>query len=144
MNFDFKNGFKNEFKDYNEKSCSWSIHRVSLKIDLKAQWLRDSHADRMGVKIFVITLKTSVKLTFWVFLWKFKRGSAASNRKPMRQIWLAKLYCIVIIIIILYYNVLSYLGINIFLISAFQVKRYRCYARWILRSAWWKALSGLT
>ena len=32
MNFDFKNGCKNKFKDDNEKSCSWSKNRVSLKM----------------------------------------------------------------------------------------------------------------
>ena len=31
MNFDFKNGCKSEFKDYNEKACSWSRNRVSWK-----------------------------------------------------------------------------------------------------------------
>ena len=49
MIFDFKNGCKNEFKDDNEKSCSWSRNRVSDKIDFKVQWLRNSHADSMGV-----------------------------------------------------------------------------------------------
>ena len=49
MIFDFKNGCKNEFKDNNEKSCSWSRKRVSRKIDFKVQWLRNSHADSVGV-----------------------------------------------------------------------------------------------
>ena len=50
MNFNFKNRCKNEFKDNNEKSCSWSRNRVSHKIDFKAQWPRNGHADSVGVK----------------------------------------------------------------------------------------------
>ena len=34
-NLDLKNEWKNEFKDKNEKSCSWSINSVSHKIDFK-------------------------------------------------------------------------------------------------------------
>ena len=49
VNFDFKNGCKNEFKDNIEKSRSWSRNRVSRKIDFKAQWLRNGHADSVGV-----------------------------------------------------------------------------------------------
>ena len=49
MIFDFKNGCKNEFKDNNEKSCSWSRNRVSLTIDFKVQWLRKSCGDSVGV-----------------------------------------------------------------------------------------------
>ena len=51
MNFDFKNGCKNEFKDNSEKSCSWSSKRVSHKIDFKAQWPLNGNADSVGVKI---------------------------------------------------------------------------------------------
>ena len=36
MSFDFKNGFKNEFNDSNEKSWSRSRNRVSCEIDFKA------------------------------------------------------------------------------------------------------------
>ena len=36
MSFDFKNGCKNQFKDNNEKSCSWSRKKVSHKIDFSA------------------------------------------------------------------------------------------------------------
>ena len=50
MNFDLKNGCKNEFKDNNEKSWSWSKNRVSHKIDFKTQWPRNGHADSVGVK----------------------------------------------------------------------------------------------
>ena len=50
MIFVFKNGFKNEYKDNNEKSCSWSINRVSREIDFKVRWLRNSHADSVGVE----------------------------------------------------------------------------------------------
>ena len=49
MNFDFKNGCKNEFKDNNEKSRSWSRTRVSHIIDFKAQSPRNGHADSVGV-----------------------------------------------------------------------------------------------
>ena len=49
MILDFKNGCKNEFKDNNEKSCSWFRNRVSRKIDFKVQWLRNSHTDSVGV-----------------------------------------------------------------------------------------------
>ena len=37
MNFASKTGCKNEFKDYNEKSFSWSRKKVSQKINFKAQ-----------------------------------------------------------------------------------------------------------
>ena len=50
MNFDFKNGFKNEFKNNNEKSCGWS------RIDFKAQWLRHGHADSVRVKLTIYIL----------------------------------------------------------------------------------------
>ena len=49
MNFYLENGCKNEFKDNNEKSFSWSKNRVSHKIDLKAVWLRNGYADSVGV-----------------------------------------------------------------------------------------------
>ena len=35
-NFDLKNGYKNEFKDNNEKSCSWSRNKIPHEIDLEA------------------------------------------------------------------------------------------------------------
>ena len=50
MNFDLKNGCKNEFKDNNEKSWNWSKNRVSHKNDFKAVWPRNGHADSVGVK----------------------------------------------------------------------------------------------
>ena len=50
MNFDFTNEFKNEFKDNNEKSCSWSRNRISHKIDFKGEWPRNINADRVVVK----------------------------------------------------------------------------------------------
>ena len=58
---------KNEIKDNNEKSCSWSRKTVSQKIDLKAVWPRNGHADSVGVSIIFfiwnITLpKTVVSL----------------------------------------------------------------------------------
>ena len=51
MNFDLKNGRRNEFKDNNEKSCGWSRNRVPHKIDYKAVWPRNGHADSVRVKI---------------------------------------------------------------------------------------------
>ena len=51
MIFDFKNGCKNKFNDNNEKSCSWSRNKVSCKIYFNVQWLRNSHADSVGVKV---------------------------------------------------------------------------------------------
>ena len=50
MNFDFKNGCKNEFEDNNEKSCNLSRNRVFHKIDFKAVWPRNDHAASVGVK----------------------------------------------------------------------------------------------
>ena len=42
MNFDFKNGCKNEFEDNNEKSGSRFKNRVPLKIDFRAEWTHES------------------------------------------------------------------------------------------------------
>ena len=50
-NYYFQNGCKNELNVYNEKSCSWSRKRVSHKIDFKAVWPRNSHADSVVVKV---------------------------------------------------------------------------------------------
>ena len=52
MNFDFKNGCKNELKNNNEKSCRWSSNRVSHKINLKVQWPHNGDADSVEVKTF--------------------------------------------------------------------------------------------
>ena len=49
--FDYKNGCKNEFKDNNEKSWSWSRNSVSHKIDFKAVRPRNGHADSVRVNI---------------------------------------------------------------------------------------------
>ena len=65
INFDFKNGYKNEFKDKNEKSWSWSRYRVSNKIDLKAVWPRNGHAAIVGVK------KKQVSAAYLKFLFIF-------------------------------------------------------------------------
>ena len=46
--YDFKNGCKNEFKNNNEKSCSWSRYRVSHKIDFKAVLTRNRHVASVG------------------------------------------------------------------------------------------------
>ena len=50
MNYDLKNGCKNEFKDNNEKSYSWSRNRFSHKIDFEAVWPHNGNADSVGVK----------------------------------------------------------------------------------------------
>ena len=42
VNFDFKNGCKNEFEDNNEKSCSRFTNWVPLKIDFRADWTHKS------------------------------------------------------------------------------------------------------
>ena len=47
VNFDFKNGCKNEFEVNNEKSESRFKNRVPLKIDFRADWV---HPDSLGVK----------------------------------------------------------------------------------------------
>ena len=76
INFDFKNGCKNEFKGNNEKSCSWSRNRVSFKIDFKAVWPRNGHAasvrvnHRRGIRIFgIFLIKNRIKseLSFGIF-----------------------------------------------------------------------------
>ena len=48
MTFDFKNSYKKEFQDNNEKLSSCSRNRVSLKIDFKAVWPSNGHAASMG------------------------------------------------------------------------------------------------
>ena len=58
--FCFKYSCKYEFKDNNEKSCSWSRNRVSHKIDFKAQWPRNGHADSVGVKNEVLNQNIAV------------------------------------------------------------------------------------
>ena len=59
MNFDLKNSCKNEFEYNNEKSCSWSRNRVSHKIDLKAVWPRNGHADSVGVTVVSFSYRGS-------------------------------------------------------------------------------------
>ena len=56
MIFDFKNDCRNEFKDNNKKSCSWSRNRVSHKIDFKVQWMRNGHADSVGVNLIYFVI----------------------------------------------------------------------------------------
>ena len=76
MNFDLKNGRKNELKYNNEKSCRWSRNKVSHKIYFKAQGPRNGHADSVGVKVTRYTIKLyrrgqpliaySEEVYFWV------------------------------------------------------------------------------
>ena len=49
---------KNEFKDNNEKLCSWTKNRVSHKIDFKAVWPRNGHAASGEVKFGKLRVKT--------------------------------------------------------------------------------------
>ena len=64
MNFDLKKSYKNEFKDNNEKSCSWSRKTVSQKIDLKPVWPRNGDADSVGVGIiFFLILNITLPKT---------------------------------------------------------------------------------
>ena len=43
VNFDFKNGCKNEFEDNNEISCSrFKIKAPPLKMDFRADWTNES------------------------------------------------------------------------------------------------------
>ena len=49
-NFDFQNGWRNEFKDNNEKSGNRCRKRGSHQIDFEAVGPRNGHADSMGVK----------------------------------------------------------------------------------------------
>ena len=51
MYFNFKNGCNNEFKVYKGKSFGCSKKKVFHKIELKAAWPRNCHADSVGVKI---------------------------------------------------------------------------------------------
>ena len=50
----FKNSCKNEFMDNHEKSSNWSRNKVSQKIDFKAVWPRDGHADSVGVNTKIL------------------------------------------------------------------------------------------
>ena len=51
MNFDLKNGCKNEFEDNSEKSCSRFINRVPFKIDFRADWTHESNPTAWELKI---------------------------------------------------------------------------------------------
>ena len=51
MNFDFKNGYKNEFEDNNKKSCGRFINRVPLKIDFRADSTYESNPTALELKI---------------------------------------------------------------------------------------------
>ena len=62
MNFDSENGYQIEFKDNNEKSCSWSRNRYSQKIDFKAVWPRNGHADSVGVNSAAIIRSQVVRV----------------------------------------------------------------------------------
>ena len=72
MNFALKNSCKYEFKDNNEKSCSWSRKTDSHKIDFLAVWLRKGHADSVRVNMLFIAEWPSdlISLTLSLF-WRF-------------------------------------------------------------------------
>ena len=50
MNFDFRNGCKNEFHDNNEKSCSLFKNMTSKKIDFRAGGTQKSYPTAWEVK----------------------------------------------------------------------------------------------
>ena len=73
MNLYLKNSCRNEFKDNNEKSCSWSGNSVSRKIDFKVQWLHNSHADSVVLnmstdKMFDLFLERLLSFRFRLLL----------------------------------------------------------------------------
>ena len=53
MNFDFKNGYKDESKGNSEKSCSCFRNRVSHKNDIN----QSGHGGQTSPSIFKIALK---------------------------------------------------------------------------------------
>ena len=63
MNFDFKNGCKNDFRDNNEKSCSRFRNKVSHKIDLKAVWPRNGLTASVGVNVGDILKNVGYKIS---------------------------------------------------------------------------------
>ena len=68
MKFDLKNGYKNELKDNNEKSYSWSRNRVSHKIDFKAQWaIGNDRATAMPTAWELIKIKKKFRYFFTFF-----------------------------------------------------------------------------
>ena len=72
LNFDYKNGCKNEFQNDNEKSCNWFRNRVFHKIFFKA--VCPCNADSGGVK-FRLTVLT----------WNIKRTDGRQKSKPFRK-----------------------------------------------------------
>ena len=60
VNFDFKNGRKNEFEDNNEKSCSRLKNRVPLKIDFTADWTHESNPTAWELKKLLRNLSAYV------------------------------------------------------------------------------------
>ena len=92
MNFDSENSCKNEFKDNNEKSCSWSRNRVSHKMEFKAVWPRNGHADSVGVNwfrvLFIHQNQKFLKLTKPVAVLE----SNIFQIKFLRQIFLFRKY----------------------------------------------------
>ena len=79
MNFDLKNSCKNEFKDNNEKSCSWFRNKGSHKIDFKAIWPRNGHADSVEVKTFS-WIYSKIELWRNVYCWA---SGAISSSSPV-------------------------------------------------------------
>ena len=74
MNFHFKNGGKNEFKDNNEKSCSFSRNRVSHKIDLEAVLTHMSNATAWELRNILCYL--------WLIRYKFLPPQLQLNSLP--------------------------------------------------------------
>ena len=73
MNFALK-----KFEDNNEKSCSWFRNRVSHKIDFKAVWSRNGHADSVGVNLWELLNKRFKNLSYE---WSPKNMFASYNKR---------------------------------------------------------------
>ena len=54
MKFYFKEGYKNEYKDNNEKSCRLSRNRVSHKIDFKAVYPHEAMPTAWTLRSFEV------------------------------------------------------------------------------------------
>ena len=53
VNFDFKNGCKNDFEDINVKSWSRFKNRVPLEIDFRADWTHVSNPTARELRYYI-------------------------------------------------------------------------------------------
>ena len=88
MNFDCKNGLKNEFKDNNETSYSWSRHRVSHKIDFKAVWPGNGHADSVAVKAVYYSSRAFLRSIFSSLIYNLPQGLSSKHLIQFWRIWI--------------------------------------------------------